>query len=358
MAGLSFGFLMTMIVGPLSDRRGSRGLLLAYEVASAVASLATVFASDAVVLIAAATIAGFGRGANGAAGPFAPVEQAWIARETEGAARRRALSLNATIGFLGMGLGAGLVALPTLFGRPFSDPATYRLLFLLPFASSITCATLIGATREAPRGSVAALGAADPRAAQSLTMAENRDLRRLALSNAFNGLGIGLVGPLMAYWFARRFGARPDAIGPALAAGFLLAAAGSVLNERIGARIGTVGSVVRMRAVGLAAMFAMPLVARFGEAVSLYAVRAAFNQGTAGARQTVAAGLTRPERRGLAASVQTLSMQIPRAAGPVLGGWLMHANRFAAPFLIAAGLQALHLYLYRRFFSGRDAITA
>ena len=59
MAGLLFGALMTLIVGPLSDRRGSRGLLLGYEVAAAVAALAAVLSQVEAVLIVAATVAGW-----------------------------------------------------------------------------------------------------------------------------------------------------------------------------------------------------------------------------------------------------------------------------------------------------------
>ena len=91
MAGLAFGALLTAVVGPVSDRRGRRGLLLGYELAAALAALAAMLLPNEIVLIVAATVAGFGRGANGAAGPFAPVEQAWLARELEGDARRRDL---------------------------------------------------------------------------------------------------------------------------------------------------------------------------------------------------------------------------------------------------------------------------
>ena len=80
MAGLLFGALLTLIIGPLSDRVSRRGLLLGYEVAAALAALAAMFAPNLAVLIVAATVGGFGRGANGAAGPFSPVEQAWLAR--------------------------------------------------------------------------------------------------------------------------------------------------------------------------------------------------------------------------------------------------------------------------------------
>src|SRR5487761_2511188 len=69
-AALSFGILLALVVGPLSDRRGRRGLLLGYETAAAAAALAAIVSPNEAVLIGAATIAGFGRGANGAAGPF------------------------------------------------------------------------------------------------------------------------------------------------------------------------------------------------------------------------------------------------------------------------------------------------
>ena len=160
----------------------------------------------------------------------------------------------------------------------------------------------------------------------------------------------------MAYWFARRFAQSPAMICQALAASFVLAAAGSVLSGRLSLRFGAVHSVLRMRLIGLVLLIATPFVPVFGMAAALYALRAAFNQGTAGARQTVAAGLTRAERRGFAASVQNLSLQIPRAVGPVLGGALIHAGYFIAPFLLAAALQALYLVMYWHFFSALDAI--
>ena len=354
MAGLAFGALLTAVVGPVSDRRGRRGLLLGYELAAALAALAAMLLPNEIVLIVAATVAGFGRGANGAAGPFAPVEQAWLARELEGDARRRALSLNATLGFSGMALGAALVALPALVGRGFADLESYRLLFLLPLAGSLAAITLIGFADEArtPRPSPPASAASH--VAAHITREENRQLRRLAMANVINGLAIGIIGPLIAYWFARRFAEGPAMVGPAMAVMFVLGALGSVLNGKLSARLGAVRSVLWMRAIGVLLLVATPFAPVFGVAVALYGLRAGFNQGTAGARQAVAADLTRAERRGLAASIQSLSMQIPRAAGPILGGWLIHAGQFVTPFLIAAALQVVYLVLYGRFFADLD----
>ena len=354
MAGLMFGAMLTAIVGPLSDRRSQKRLLLGYEVAATLAALAAMLSRNEVILILAATIAGFGRGANGAAGPFAPVEQAWIARELDGAVRRRALSVNATLGFLGMGVGAASVAIPGLRAQGFANLDSYRLLFLVPLLGSLIALGLLFLTTERSALPVTP-PSADSRAREaSITAEENRQLRRLATANAINGFAIGIIGPLIAYWFARRFAQGPTLIGPAMAITFFLGAFGSGLNRRLANRIGVVRSVLWMRGTGLVLMIATALASSFPVAVALYACRAACNQGTAGARQAVAADLTRAERRGLAASVQNLSLQIPRAAGPILGGMLIHQGAFVLPFLIAAALQGLYLVLYGKYFGALD----
>ena len=354
MAGLMFGAMLTAIVGPLSDRRSQKRLLLGYKVAATLAALAAMLSRNEVILILAATIAGFGRGANGAAGPFAPVEQAWIARELDGAIRRRALSVNATLGFLGMGVGAASVAIPGLRAQGFANLDSYRLLFLVPLLGSLMALGLLFLTTERSALPVTP-PSADSRAREaSITAEENRQLRRLATANAINGFAIGIIGPLIAYWFARRFAQGPTLIGPAMAITFFLGAFGSGLNRRLANRIGVVRSVLWMRGTGLVLMIATALASSFPVAVALYACRAACNQGTAGARQAVAADLTRAERRGLAASVQNLSLQIPRAAGPILGGMLIHQGAFVLPFLIAAALQGLYLVLYGKYFGALD----
>jgi predicted MFS family arabinose efflux permease len=79
-------------------------------------------------------------------------------------------------------------------------------------------------------------------------------------------------------------------------------------------------------------------------------MRAAFNQGTSGARQAVGLRLVGSGRRGLAASLNATSMQVPRSFGPLLGGLLLETNWLALPLLLAASLQAVYLALYAAAF--------
>ena len=261
-----------------------------------------------------------------------------------------------------MAAGAVLIVLPAALGFGFHTLSSYRALFTVPLAGSVVSLILIAQTRvpavEPDAPPAAAPPAAAPPSDAHITREENRLLRRLATVSAINGFAIGIVSPLIAYWFLRRFDQSPAEIGPALALSFVLASVGSVIGGWLSRRFGAVRSVVWMRIVGLGLLVAIPFSPTFLVAAVLYALRSACNRGTAAARQLVAAGLTRAERRGLAASVQSLSTQLPRAAGPVLGGWLIHRGEFVAPFLLTAVVQAVYIIVYKHYFGGVGAEAA
>ena len=108
----------------------------------------------------------------------------------------------------------------------------------------------------------------------------------------------------------------------ALLAGASLALCASPLSDRAGRKPFLIGYSL---AQALAAL--------------CYVLRAACNRGTAGARQAVGVALVGPARRGLAASLNSASMQIPRSLGPIIGGVLLDADLLALPLLLAAILQ-------------------
>jgi len=361
MGALLVGSVMALAVGPLSDRGGRRGFLLGYELMQVAVVAVAMATTRPWLLVPAAVLGGFGRGANGGAGPFAPVEQSWLAAELPMARRGRVFSFNTAVGFFGMAGGALLAALPSwLFGHVMAS-ADYRLLFVLPLLGSLVTLVLVLCTREttaAPvsRSSAAAASTRDDRAA--VRRRENRMLRRLVLVNSLNSFGMGLVGPMIAYWFALKFHRTLATIGPGMALGFLLGTASSLLAGRLAARVGAVRSEVMMRTASITLMILTPLVPWFWLAVVLYSVRGAFNRGTAGVRQALAVGLTGAGRHGFASSLQNISMQMPRAIGPVLAGAMFHAGYLTLPFLVGAVFQCAYLALYARFFGSHEAAQA
>jgi predicted MFS family arabinose efflux permease len=115
-----------------------------------------------------------------------------------------------------------------------------------------------------------------------------------------------------------------------------------------------VRAVVAMRIVGLGLLIALPLSPSFGVAGLLYMLRTMFNRGTTGARSALNISIVRPHRRGFAASMGNVSMQVPRAVSPLLTGVLFAANNLALPFFIGAVFQAAYLAMYYSSFRWVD----
>lgn len=363
MAGLLLGASLTLVSGPFSDRLGRKPFLVAYGVAQMIAAVAALLTSAPAWLVPAAVLGTFGRGANGAAGPFGPVEQAWLSQGIDPQAFGQVYSLNAAVGFGGMATGSLLAMLPRWWAPWLPGALRFRPLFLLVLAGAVASLVLliwmqdVRPSRSGTRPPARDQGGQDRpslQAAQDTGRRERGMLARLVGINALNGLAIGIIGPFMAFWFHLRFGLGPAAIGPVLAAGFVMAIFSSLLTGWLTRRLGTSRAVVMMRLVGLVLFVALPFAPSYGLAAACYVLRAAFNRGTAGARQAVGLKLVGSRRRGLAASLNAVSMQLPRAVGPVIGGWLLEADLLALPFLVAAGLQAVYLALYGIAFRNVD----
>lgn len=351
MSALLFSTLLTAIVGPLSDHGHRRTFLLGYDLVQVFVAIVALVTTTPWLLVAAAVIGGFGRGGNGSAGPFSPIEQAWMAIELPMSRRGGVFSANSAVGLIGMGVGALLAALPPLWIGRTMGAGDYRLLFLLPLVGALASFVLLWLTREPD----VVVHADRDEATLRVHKAENRLLAKLVLANAINGFAIGLVGPLIAYWFAIKFHRGLLEIGPGLAVAFLISAIGAIVAGELARRHGIMTTVIWMRGLGVLFLFALPLVPWFWLAMLLYIARGAVNRGTGGVRQALAAGLTRAERRGLASSVQNISLQLPRAIGPVVGGVLFHAGYLELPFLLGAVLQLVYLVLYVRFFGSHPA---
>lgn len=353
MASLVFGGMLTLALGPLSDRWGRRRFLLTYELSQMLAASIALLTSQPMFIAGAAIIGAFGRGANGSPGPFAPVEQAWLAKEVPPYKRGNIFSLNTALGFFGMALGALAATLPGLIDNSAPQAPDYRVLFLVVLLGSVASFSVLVTTSEHPDQPVPD----DPflrREDRARRGHENHLLLRLVGVNALNGLGIGLIGPLMAYWFQLRFDVGPAAIAPMMSIAFLITAGASLLAGRLSQRFGVVDAVIWPRVIGLLLLIPMALSPSFFWAGIFYVLRSGLNRGTVGARQALGVSLVGADRRGLAASLNTVSMMLPLAIGPFAAGAFFQVGWLLPPFLLATVLQGGYLYLYHRLFRAYD----
>lgn len=343
---------LNVAVGVVSDRTQRRGFLVAAEVLTIVCAVAALSSADPWVLVPAILFAGFGRGANGAAGFFGPAEQAWMATVVQPVERGYVYSLNLAAGSVGMAVGAALAVLPEVLMPALGVGWAFRVLFLIPLAGAVVNLVSLARLREAPRDFANRQKQAKPRRRRH----ENRSLAWLAGLNSVNGLGIGLIGPLLSYWFAVRFGIGPAAIAPFMAAMFLASGVASVVTGLLTRRIGVVPAVVSVRLLGVLLLVLVPLAPVYALAAGAYALRSALNRGSVGARQALVVSLVGDRRRGFAVSLNAASFQYAQAAGPAISGALLDIGFLMTPFFLAAVLQTIYVGGYWWAFRRHDPL--
>lgn len=369
---LTAGGLLTapvgLVVGALSDRVGRKGFVLGFEVITAASAVILTLTAHPAALALLSLIAGFGRNQSGVPGAAAPAEQAWIAVLIRPEARGRVYSNNSALGFFGMAIGSVLAGSIPLVGSWLPGPLAYRPLFALTAATALlNLFWLLSAAggetssqqrRAAPAhplepanaGSAPASVSQAPASAIDVTAAENGAMLKMALVNSLNGLAIGMTSPLLAYWFSQRFGVGPGALGPVFALTFFATGLASVVTGKITERIGIVRAVVSLRLASVALLVVVPIVPVFWLAALLHIARSALGRGSVGARQALAVSLVRDERRGVASSLNNLSMALPNSLGPGIAGAMLEAGHLGLPFFVAAALQFAYGSLYGALF--------
>ena len=345
--------LLSVGIGLMSDRLRRRPFLLWNEVFTALCGLAPLLSASQVVLAAVIVLAGFGRGMNGAAGPFGPAEQAWLADVVPAKDRGWVYSFNNALAFFGMAFGAALASVPAWWAAGTDPHRAYAFMFVLVMVGACANLLLLWGATERAREPVLPAGARRRR----LHRWENQLLWRVGRLNLLNGLSMGLVGPLISYWFALRFGVGPDSISAVMAGTFALTGVMAYYTGRLTLRHGLSRAVVWSRGIGVALLLLLPFMPWFWLAAAAYMLRLASGGAAVGARQAQIVSLVRDERRGLAASVNAASFQLPQSVGPSFAGPLISAGFFVAPFCLAAALQLIYVVGYDRVFARYDRVT-
>ncbi|HET7578598.1 MAG TPA: MFS transporter [Bacillales bacterium] len=354
-AGGLTGVVIVIFVGVFSDRFGRKPFLFFYELLIAVCALAAVLSTQFILLFVAVALSGFGKAQSGAAGPFAPAEQAWLAAYVPAPDRGKIYSWNNGFGFFGMAMGAGLAGVTALLDYWFPGAVACRFLFgLIAVLSLVTAFIILTIPEKKTEKQSESKGEKVGNQEEEVSREENGAILKLASVNIINGIAVGLTGPMMSYWFAVQFGASNTQIGGTLAVTFIATGMTSILQARLSNKHGTIRSIVWVRILASLLLLLMPLLSVYALVSIVYLIRTALNRGTQGAQQALSVSLTRDERRGFASSVNSLSMRIPMSIGPYITGYLFSLGSLALPFFIASGLQFSFAYLYGRTFRSYD----
>jgi predicted MFS family arabinose efflux permease len=256
-------------------------------------------------------------------------------------------------------IGSLLAGLPTLARRAIglSELETYRALFILSGLLGFLMALAIIPVRErrpvpASESSDAALQ--EPAVAVTRTLGLSRDswhlVIRFMITNSTNGLAIGMLGPIVVYWFYRRFGASSGELAAVFFIINLVSSIPYLAAGRIALMLGSVRAIVITRAISTLLLLGVVAAPTFRLAAILYGLRALFNLLSIPVRQSYLMGVIDPAERASASGFASFPSQVTSAIGPYLGGYFMEHLALALPLEFAAVMQGLNTFLYWIFF--------
>jgi MFS family permease len=344
------GAILTVLWGFLSDRFGRKKILMLLAALTIVSNLIYIFFSHLAFILSAVIIANVGAGGSGGGGqgggPFNPVEQALLAEKCTPENRNRIFSTNAFVGSLMGSLGALVSGLPQYLQENWGwqAVASYKPLFALTIVFSIVLIFAYSSINEhhIPRRR-------EKKNAQPTGQAGF--VTKMSLLGMVDNLGAGLIGPLISYWFFLRFGVELKSLGFMFSLSYLLAALSFLTAPTIARRIGVVRTMAFSHGAASLIYLFLPLAPTFAIAATMTIGRSFLAYMDNPLRSSFVMGVVRPEDRGSAAGITTLSRHVPVAISPSLSAYLMQAFSLNVPILIGGFLQLFHdctfYYMFR-----------
>jgi MFS family permease len=342
--------VLSSVSGTLSDRVGRRVFLVVMPLFAAVAAAVFALTRDVALLIGAAALGSFGRGAGagaGAAGPYQPVESALLTQSTPARHRNAAfgrLAAASSVGALGGALLASLAGAAHPAGAVVL--AAYRPAFAAAGGLALGAGLLGLAIREPP----AAGPRRGPRHGLRFPYRSRSLLVRLWLTNTSNGLAVGMFGPFVSYWFFRRFGAGPAQLGFLYAVINVVTVLSGLAAASVARRLGLVRAIVVTRLAQAALLVPMALAPSFWAAGAIYLVRMTVQRVAMPLRQSFVLAAADPAELASVAALSNLPSQLTMAGAPVASGYLFDEVSLSLPFLLAGALQGLNALAYWVFF--------
>ncbi|MCL5063565.1 MAG: MFS transporter [Firmicutes bacterium] len=316
---------LVVAVGFGGDLWGRRTIIILLGLLSVVGAGLLSWTDALWVVVLASGLGGVGRGggagSGGSWGPVFPAEQPLLAASVTAERRTEAFGRISFIGVMAGALGSLVAGLPAVLHRHgWAWLPSYHVLFALAAVISLIMVVASFSLRETPPSKKPAEDTANAPPISPWQL-----IRRLSLTNALNGLGFGFLGPLLTYWFYRRYHVGPGELAILYALINLVSAIPYLGAAKLSARFGSVRTVTVTRSLGLLMLLGMVWAPTFAWAGVAYALRMAFNSLGMPARQSFTMAVSNDRYRSRISAFSQLPSQVTSMISPAIGGSLMDA---------------------------------
>jgi len=350
-ASLAGSALLTLFAAARADRFGRRRTLVVSTVLMAGSGLIFAFSQNVWALVLAA-LSGTVSATSGEVGPFESVEHAILPQTTPPQQRNRVFGWYNTLAALAVAVGALAAGLPAWLNGAFGmDPEIgYRLMFAGYSVSALLSGAIL--LRLSPAVELAHPAAEAPARRGAGLQRSRGTVARLSALFALDAFGGGfVVQSFIAYWFALKFGAGSDVLGPVFFGVNVLKAISYPLAVRLAGRIGLINTMVFTHLPSNVLLMLIPLMPTLGVAVALLLMRHLLSQMDVPARGSYVMAVVDPEERTAAAGLTTLARTAAQAISPAVAGvTLGWVSGLAAPFLLGGAIKIIYdLSLFNQF---------
>lgn len=341
--------LFSTAIGTFADRVGRRVFLVAVPLFTATAATIFAITSSHPALFVAGALGSFGRGAGagaGTIGPYQPAESAYVTERVSARYRNAVFGRLTFASSVGASIG-GLLALlaPSVHAHASAPVVLFRAAFVAVGVVSVLAGLIALALREDRRH-----WSAGERQRPHFPRRSRWLLYRLWVTNTLNGAAVGMFGPFLTYWFYRRFGAGPAAVGVLFTVVNVATMASSLSAASWARRWGLVRTISVVRVLQSLLIIPMVLAPNFALAGSLFLVRMLVQRIGLPLRQSYVVGLADRDERASVTALSNLPSQVATSLSPLLTGYLFAEADLVIPFEIASVLQLANAVTFWIFF--------
>jgi MFS family permease len=342
---------VSLLLTTRADRLGRRWTLIVGAALLTMAGIIFALTKNFAVLVIAGTI-GIVSPSGNEVGPFLSIEQASLTQVVTSASRTRVFAWYVLVGSFATAGGSlfGGVATSFLESARITVVESQRVIVFLYAVFGLALAAVFSRLstnvetdrRKGSDGTPHPLGLAS---SKGMVI----HLSALFALDAFGGGFV--VQSFAAYWFYRRFGVAPAALGGIFFGANLFAGLSALLATRLASRIGLVKTMVFTHLPSNVLLILVPLMPNLRLAVVVLLLRFSISQMDVPTRQSYVMAVVGPEERSAAAGITGVARTTGAALAPIFAG-LFFANPAlrSVPFFVAGTLKIVYdLLLYRAF---------